>query len=205
MYLVKNVFTDQQGNVTITNGVAATETSPRNLEIIGSFWGKEEIKIGEACDLEKMKGMIEHYLNVFYVNEYKVQALYKKQIKFYINEYEPENIEGYIIFIRHEENIKTDGEILYQKWPTEIIVVLKEEDYIEFADKRLIVLNDTIWLQVDKWPAGKNLHDYRYTHADRLDSLRRADYIPSSLANPDAYARVGLRGMPNPKGKVYRG
>lgn len=208
MYLVKEVFTDQQGNVTITNGIAATQTVKGNLELVGSFWGKEEIRIGEECDLEKMKGMIEHHLNVFYVNEYKTELLYKehfKKIKFLINEYEPENIEGYIVFVSHEEKIKTTGEILFQESPTEIVVVLKEGNYLEFVDKRIVVINDSFFLQVDKWPVGKNLHDYRYTAVDRIESLRRADYIPSSLANPDAYARVGLEGMPNPTGEVYKG
>ena len=204
MYLVKKVFTDQQGNVTITNGIAAIESSSRKLELTGSFWGKEEIEIGEKCDFEMMKGKVEHHLQVSYVNGYEKGHIYNK-IKFYINEYEPKNVEGYIIFIPHEENIKTNGEILFQKWPTEIVVVLKEKDYLEFADKKLIVLNDMLWLQVDEWPVGKNLHDYRYTASDRIESLRRADYIPSSLANPDAYARVPLDGMPNPTGKVYKG
>ena len=204
MYLVKRVYTNEYGDVTIQNGVTAVQVEDKKLQLIK--WDKADVRIGELCNLEQLKESAKPYLRVSYINEYERDFFVNGgNFKLLVNQYESQNIEGYIIFIEHEENIKTNGNIIVRRYPTEIVVVLTEGDYLEFADKKLEMLNYTLWLQTDKLPIGKNLHDYRYTHADRLDSLRIANRTKSSFNNKDGYARVALNGMPNPKGKVYRG
>jgi len=49
-------------------------------------------------------------------------------------------------------------------------------------------------------------HDNRYTHADRAEIYEKVMSNPiSTLAAPEQYARIPLKGMPSPTGKVYRG
>ena len=53
---------------------------------------------------------------------------------------------------------------------------------------------------------SKYVHDYRYTHADRAEIYESLIKNPkSTLASPEQYARIPLKGMPSPTGKVYRG
>lgn len=53
---------------------------------------------------------------------------------------------------------------------------------------------------------SKYLHDDRYTHADRAEIYENLVKNPkSTLASPEQYARIPLKGMPSPTGKVYHG
>lgn len=53
---------------------------------------------------------------------------------------------------------------------------------------------------------SKYLHDDKYTHADRAEIYENLLKNPkSTLASPEQYARVPLKGMPSPTGKVYYG
>ena len=52
---------------------------------------------------------------------------------------------------------------------------------------------------------SKHVHDDRYTHADRAEIYESLVKNPkSTLARPEQYARIPLKGMPSPTGKVYR-
>ena len=51
-----------------------------------------------------------------------------------------------------------------------------------------------------------NIHDDRYTYAERIRNNKRAQKDNKSyLANKEKCARVPLEGMPDPGGKIYKG
>ena len=206
MYLIKQVGTTQKGSVTIESGISAAITQPRKLTMIGNFWGEDDVRLGDYCDMEKLAGE-EHCLNVSYTSTYKAVDIGDgfKRLEFWISSYEPNNVEGYILFMNYERDIETNGEKLFGRWQTEIIVVLREGQYIEFSGKRLEVVNGGLFLRIDDCPICKKGINCGYTHAHRAESLITAEVAKSSLANPKMYARIDKKYMPDPKGEVYRG
>ncbi len=53
---------------------------------------------------------------------------------------------------------------------------------------------------------SNNYHDPRFLQAQRNEIYQRAlANRKSYMANKDVYARVPLKGMPDPEGEVYRG
>ncbi len=57
-----------------------------------------------------------------------------------------------------------------------------------------------------KSKGANSVHDSRYTHADRAEIYEKVVVSSKSyMANKEAYARIPLKGMPTPVGKVYKG
>ena len=71
----------------------------------------------------------------------------RKKLILNVSTYQPDKIEGYIVFIRRQNDIKTNGEKLYSNLAC-AIVILKEGQYVEFEGKRAEVINQKLYLQV---------------------------------------------------------
>ena len=65
-----------------------------------------------------------------------------------MDDYQPNNIEGYILFVENEKNISTDGQIIFSNLPNQIVVILKNGQYLDFSGKKATVQKDILVLHV---------------------------------------------------------
>lgn len=116
-------------------------------------WGETEINLGIFADVSKFEQIhkddkFDYYMT--YANEVSMEedaVNRSRKLKLNVSTYQTDNIEGYIVFIRRQNDIKTNGEKLYSNFDC-AIVILKEGQYIEFEGKRAEVINQKLYLQV---------------------------------------------------------
>jgi len=117
---------------------------------VDNFWGRTDISVGNYADFSKLPAYGEMDRLLSYVSEYSVEDYGDNYKKFYFNvsTYEPEKKEGYIIFVKFGQNIETNGKKIFGRYPTEIVVVLKEGEYLEFNGKKVEVINEQLVLYI---------------------------------------------------------
>lgn len=153
MYLLKNISFDAMNkNVIVENGIKICVKNNNTLVYLPySFWGETQIDLGKYIDFSKFEKLDDNGSCLLsYVNEYisvPIVDNFRKLI-FNVSTYQEDKIEGYIIFLEHGENIKTNGERLFGRYYDEIVVVLKEKDFLEFEGKRIEVVNNNLVLLI---------------------------------------------------------
>lgn len=148
MYLLKVISYDANTkSVIVEDGLKIYIKKDNTVYVRDSFWGETEIYLGK-CVSEKFEYYEEEYL-LSYLNEYCVSSLRDNFKKLDFNVYQKDdNIEGYMLFIKYGDNIKTNGEKLFRRYYDEIVVVLRENDFIEFCGKRIEVINNKLVLLI---------------------------------------------------------
>lgn len=143
MYIIKNICLDHKTEcLEIEKGIPVGITPPKAVSMYG-WWGKTEIHLGDNVDYTKFPSAFGALNLLSYTNKYEVEDLNDglKKFKFDVNEYEENNIEGYIIFVRFaHDDLKTNGEKLFGRVSTEIVVLLKEGDFLEYDNERIEVI-----------------------------------------------------------------
>jgi len=153
MYLLKKISFDAMNkNVIVENGLKVGIRKNVLIYLPYSFWGETEINLGRYTDFSKLEKLDEDnckYL-LTYVNEYYIKPLEDnfKKFVFNVSVYQEDNVEGYIIFLEYAEKIKTNGEKLFGRYYNEIVVVLKDKDFLEFEGKRIEVVNNNLVLLI---------------------------------------------------------
>lgn len=142
MYLLKNLkFTPLEGRLIVEDGIKVVRyPNESNVEVRNAYWGKS-----------KLTGIIVVSSLLSYVNSYCVNNMGDgyRSIDFHVSDHCPENIEGYILFIEKSfDEIKTDGEILFRRYPNEIVVILREGQFVEFSEKKATVVDNKLLLTV---------------------------------------------------------
>lgn len=151
MYLIKNIYLNRQtGEVKVENGIRVAKLDGHNINVVNPYWGEAETNVGCFSDLSKLTAIDEKYLLLSYVNEYIVTDMEDgfKKIWFNLSSYKRKGIEGYIIFLRHEDDIKTNGEKIFGRYPTEMIVVLREGQYLDFSGKHVKMIDGLLMVGV---------------------------------------------------------
>lgn len=145
MFLIKEININMlEDTVKIIHGLTTYKINNK-YEVKNCFWGKSEVFVGKFIDellIRKNDG--KHIIS--YANEIVIKNLDDnyKQIDFNISAPDKNNINGYIIIIKYGENIKTDGSVLFRRYPTEIVAMLKEGNYLEVYNKRFEVINNKL-------------------------------------------------------------
>lgn len=152
MYLIKNIYLNNFiHTVIVKNGIRAVKSdSNKEILVTDNYWGSSEIKVENFADFSEFQIIDRNNILLSYTNEYSICDIgdgYKKII-FNVNTYQPEKIEGYIIFIENEADIKTNGKKLFGRYPNEIVAVLKDGEYLEFSGKRIEVINGKLVLLI---------------------------------------------------------
>lgn len=152
MYLIKNIYLNNFiHTVIVKNGIRAVK-SDNNKEILvtDNYWGSSEIKVENFADFSEFQIIDRNNILLSYTNEYSICDIGNgyKNIIFNVNTYQPEKIEGYIIFIENEADIKTNGKKLFGRYPNEIVAVLEDGEYLEFSGKRIEVINGRLVLLI---------------------------------------------------------
>ena len=148
MYLLKSISYDPNiKSVLVEDGIKCYIKRDNVVYVPDSFWGETEIYLGINAS-KQFEYYEEKYL-LQYSNEYSVTPLEDnfKKLDFNVIEYE-ENIEGYIIFVKYGEDIKTNGEKLFGRYYNEIVVVLKDKEFLEFCGKRIEVIKNRLYLLI---------------------------------------------------------
>jgi len=150
MYLIKS-FYNSGNKITIEDGIRVTRQSDE-LIVSDSYWGESDIQVGASADFSKLKSTDDRDGTLLtYVSEYIVQDLAHglKKIWFYVDTYQPEKKEGYIIFInRAYESIRTNGQKIFGRYQYEIVALLKEGEYLEFDGNRIEFINNKLMLVI---------------------------------------------------------
>lgn len=146
MYLIKRLSIDPtNGSFVVNTGIKAkitkySEGRPSRFVIPEAFWGGTDIKlssIGRYVETQE-KGTVV----IEYATSYKMELF--RDVRYILNliigNRNTKNIEGYIIFVDNGSNFKTNGETLYGGYRKEIIVVLKEGQYLDFSRQRVEVV-----------------------------------------------------------------
>lgn len=153
MYLLKKISFDAMNkNVIVENGLKVGIRKNVLIYLPYSFWGETEINLGRYTDFSKLEKLDEDNFKYLltYVNEYCIKPLEDnfKKFVFNVSAYQEDNVEGYIIFLEYAEKIKTNGEKLFGRYYNEIVVVLKDKDFLEFEGKRIEVVNNNLVLLI---------------------------------------------------------
>ena len=154
MYLIKNIYLDKKTNcVVVQDGIRIAKiksSSITRLEVFNSFWGQTQINLGEAADFSKMEEVEKNQFLLSYANEYEVENLPDgfKKIEFNVSMYEPKKVEGYIIFVENEQKILTNGKVLFGRYPKEVVAILKEGEFVNISEKKILVINNKLVLSL---------------------------------------------------------
>lgn len=141
MYLLKNISLNHTTkSVVVDPGVQFVRVNHSYI-FLNEFWGSTDLLVGEFADFNRLPVIAENKFYLSYVSEYFATKLPDSytNICFSLSAYEPEKIDGYIVFINSENNISTNGEKLFGRYPTEIVVVLKEGQYLTFSEQKVEV------------------------------------------------------------------
>ena len=152
MYLIKNIsFDHRTNNVKVENGIQIGILGKFKKIVRDDFWGETEVYFGDYVDFTKIPNINGLYNLLSYVSEYKVENIGDgfKKFHFYTSTYQPDKKEGYIIFIKRSlKEIKTNGQKIFGRYPTEIVAVLKDGNYIEFDGRKIEVINKKLTLLI---------------------------------------------------------
>ena len=150
MYLIKNIYFNQRTNdLKVENGIRIQIFGKVKTIVRKMFWGTTEVCLDKCADFTKLPNINGLYHLLSYANEYKVTDIGEgfKDFFFHVGIYEPDEIEGYIVFAgQASEEIKTDGEKIFGIYPNEIVVVLKNGNYLEINGRRIEVINNQLML-----------------------------------------------------------
>ena len=137
MYLLKNVYlSPMTENVMVENGIRATLLKNKELRTHNDFWGRTEIHLGEFADFSKFAEMERKRVYLIpYISEYEVKDIFDgfKDFYFSISTYQPDKVEGYIIFIKKARDIKTSGKKLFGRDTDEIVAILLYISSLRFS------------------------------------------------------------------------
>ena len=152
MYLIKRI-SGQRGNIVARDGLRLSLLDkPNRMKIIYHWFGNTVFKIDEKVDVTKVFNNNDWF---WYISDYKftdTNAGYKET---FFSILEPDEIEGYILYFEREriipdlkELVETNGERLFWILPNEMAVVLKEGQYLKFADKIIKVIDNRLFVEL---------------------------------------------------------
>lgn len=150
MFLIKQIIINNlEENIKVIDGIRCVYVNGRYVAI-EAFWGKSEIIVGNYADktLFKRDKEEEDVEIIPYASECMIKDLDDgwKNLCFNISTYQLEKLEGYIIIVKYSSSIETDGDILFRRYPTEVVVKLTNDNYIKLGTKRFEVINNKLCL-----------------------------------------------------------
>lgn len=147
MYLIRQLTT-RNNQVEVAKGLEMVDIGQKNFKFFDEWWGTSFVNLGMFADLSKFEKLGKNIYLLSYVSEYAVTELCGnfKNFFFSVNKYDPDNIEGFILFIRNSQNIKTNGQKLFGRYPYEMVVLLKEGQFVEFSGQKVEMIKGKLSL-----------------------------------------------------------
>lgn len=114
MYLIKSIYFNPLADcLKVENCIRIPKSTDSKKTLVShDYWGKTNLHIGKFADISQFTKLDNKYLLLSYVSEYDVKDIRDgfKEFSFHVSTYQPDKIEGYIIFIKSSfDNIKTNG------------------------------------------------------------------------------------------------
>lgn len=149
MYLLKSIVVDKQkDSVDVENGIPCLLINGK-LEAYDEFWGRTEIVCFDCMDWERIKKNDNDEYILSYCNEMKSVDMGDGYKKLYINVTTPNDIEGYIIFVKFtNEEIKTNGKKIFGRYPNEGIFILENGQELILDGHIVKVLESNLYLAI---------------------------------------------------------
>lgn len=137
MYLIRQLTT-RNNQVEVVKGLEMVDIGQKNFKFFDEWWGTSFVNLGMFADLSKFEKLGKNIYLLSYVSEYSLTELCDnyKNLFFSVNKYDPDNIEGFILFIRNEQYINTSGQKLFSS-THDMVIILKEGQFVEFSGQKV--------------------------------------------------------------------
>lgn len=152
MYLLNTLHFDQSTQKILVENGLSVGVLEKTGEVYAKnqYWGQTVFyNCDYYCPIKR-----EGFFPLPYVSNYEVEDIGDgfKRFHFNIGEFDPKTMEGYIVFIPiSSKEILTNGKRLFGRLPSEIVVVLKNGQYVKFDDNEVTVVDNKLALVVDKF------------------------------------------------------
>ncbi len=151
MFLIKQIcVNNMERRVQVEDGLTVAKIGKEVCSLPSAFFGKITLNSGAFPKQDRMETTIvscQSYFTRPIGDGYIELCLFDSdEPKFFKTNINDEEFVGYLIFVRKSlEDIKTNAEVLFMRYPTEIVCVMKKSgDYIEvdgfrfeYEDKRV--------------------------------------------------------------------
>ena len=143
VYLIKDVGLTLNRELCIRDGIPAKLFRPSNRILVSNpFWGMADVEVEAHAELDQFPNMNdENDVLLSYANTVNVKCLGAgyKELCFYVSSYQPEKVQGYIVFVPACWKIETNGQKLAGRAPNNGVFLLVEGQYIVIEGKKLEV------------------------------------------------------------------
>ena len=146
MYLIKQMALSKnlERAFIAEEGIKAyvSKHKTRRPPSVWGFWGTAEVSLGDNFDLTMLpkNGPICEVC-LTYTNSYNVKICDGgfRHFEFFVDKYQPDNIEGYILFAEKVlADISTNGERIGGRYPNETVIVLREGQELKFTESEYL-------------------------------------------------------------------
>ena len=150
MFIIKKLYYDlRKEMVIVEDGISCIKIGNR-IEFTEHFWGESEVDLNDCQDLKKIFSKCVTVGRLVYTNGIIKKPLEDDwvHINFKLSDYKECDREGYVLFVKTDKEIETNGEFIFRKCSVGGIVKLKEKEHIEINGKRLEVINGNLMMYV---------------------------------------------------------
>jgi hypothetical protein len=143
MYLIKDVGFTLNGKLCVCDGIRAKMFKPSNrIFICNPFWGMADVEVEAHADFSQFPATDSEIEGLFtYANFINIKCLGAgyKELSFYVSTYQPEKVQGYIVFVPACWNIETNGQKIAGRTPAEGVFLLQEGQYLLLDGQKIEV------------------------------------------------------------------
>ena len=140
MYLIKQIaLVEEMERTFIAKEGIIMLVVPQSKLSVWSFWGTAEALLGDNFDFDILpKEDDGRRVRLTYANSYEVKVCHDgdRDFVFFVDKYQPDEIEGYIVFVNSVGvDFSTNGEKIGGKHHGEIVVVLREGQELKITER----------------------------------------------------------------------
>ena len=150
MYIIKTILYDVLcQKIDVKNGLSLSYNENREDKIKADLavWNKTNIAFEGTMNYKDLEGQARCEKRLLAVSDYKYE---NGEFYFTVNrETETEEKEGYFLLIKHANcEIQTSGKIVFTKYTTDSVVLLKNGDFLNIDETRIEVVNNRLMMEI---------------------------------------------------------
>ena len=149
MYVIKKVLYDAQcQKIDVKNGLSLCYDKGNNeIKAVTGVWNKTNILFESSMRYGDLEDRPRGEKRLSAVSDYKYE---NGEFYFTVNrETETEEKEGYFLLIKHSNcKIQTSGKIVFTKYTTDSVVLLKNGDFLNIDETRIEVVNNRLMMEI---------------------------------------------------------
>ena len=149
MYVIKKILYDAQcQKIDVKNGLSLCYGKDNNeIKAVAGVWNKTNILFESPMKYGDLEDRPRGEKRLSAVSGYKYED---GEFSFIVmKQTETEDKDGYLVFIKHLNcKIQTSGEIVFTKYTTDSVVLLKDGDYLNIDETRIEVVNNLLMMEI---------------------------------------------------------